>query len=132
MFHKILMLEKRTKNMTECIWKWFKYDWLDMKNHTNVICWTLVSLRLDWLDIQMPWLARYENHRNMISWHKKTEIWFVGYKQGFCNCNWYFTVLQTVEEMLKDDAPDWHRVLEYVESIYRHFEMWCSEYASWS
>ncbi|CAM4646312.1 unnamed protein product [Leuciscus chuanchicus] len=29
----------------------------------------------------------------------------------------------TVEEMLKDDAPDWHRVLEYVESIYRHFEM---------
>lgn len=32
----------------------------------------------------------------------------------------------TVEEMLKDDAPDWHRVLEYVESIYRHFEMWDS------
>ncbi|XP_051501965.1 cytospin-A-like isoform X2 [Myxocyprinus asiaticus] len=29
----------------------------------------------------------------------------------------------TVGEMLKDDAPDWHRVLEYVESIYRHFEM---------
>ncbi|XP_058604614.1 cytospin-A [Onychostoma macrolepis] len=29
----------------------------------------------------------------------------------------------TVEEMLKDEAPDWHRVLEYVESIYRHFEM---------
>ncbi|KAK9959701.1 hypothetical protein ABG768_009807 [Culter alburnus] len=29
----------------------------------------------------------------------------------------------TVEEMLKDDAPDWHRVLEYVECIYRHFEM---------
>ncbi|XP_056623041.1 cytospin-A [Triplophysa dalaica] len=28
-----------------------------------------------------------------------------------------------VDEMLKDDAPDWHRVLEYVESIYRHFEM---------
>ncbi|XP_026141556.1 cytospin-A-like [Carassius auratus] len=29
----------------------------------------------------------------------------------------------TVEEMLKEEAPDWHRVLEYVESIYRHFEM---------
>ncbi|XP_059375645.1 cytospin-A-like [Carassius carassius] len=29
----------------------------------------------------------------------------------------------TVEEMLIDEAPDWHRVLEYVESIYRHFEM---------
>ncbi|TRZ01904.1 hypothetical protein DNTS_014863 [Danionella cerebrum] len=29
----------------------------------------------------------------------------------------------TVEEMLKDDAPDWHRVLEYVENIFRHFEM---------
>ncbi|KAG1971848.1 cytospin-A [Pimephales promelas] len=29
----------------------------------------------------------------------------------------------TVEEMLKDDAPDWHRVLEYVERIYQHFEM---------
>ncbi|XP_052002082.1 cytospin-A isoform X2 [Xyrauchen texanus] len=29
----------------------------------------------------------------------------------------------TVEEMLKYDAPDWHRVLDYVESIYRHFEM---------
>ncbi|XP_016124662.1 cytospin-A-like isoform X3 [Sinocyclocheilus grahami] len=29
----------------------------------------------------------------------------------------------TVEEMLLDEAPDWHRVLEYVESIYRHFEM---------
>ncbi|XP_052009829.1 cytospin-A-like [Xyrauchen texanus] len=29
----------------------------------------------------------------------------------------------TVGEMLKDDPPDWHKVLEYVESIYRHFEM---------
>ncbi|XP_016377775.1 cytospin-A-like isoform X2 [Sinocyclocheilus rhinocerous] len=29
----------------------------------------------------------------------------------------------TVEEMLIDEAPDWHKVLEYVESIYRHFEM---------
>uniref|UniRef100_A0A1A7YDL7 Cytospin-A n=1 Tax=Iconisemion striatum TaxID=60296 RepID=A0A1A7YDL7_9TELE len=29
----------------------------------------------------------------------------------------------TVEEMLKADGPDWQRVLEYVESIFRHFEM---------
>ncbi|XP_029114466.1 cytospin-A isoform X1 [Scleropages formosus] len=29
----------------------------------------------------------------------------------------------TVEEMLKADGPDWQRVLGYVESIYRHFEM---------
>ncbi|XP_072218330.1 cytospin-A-like [Leuresthes tenuis] len=29
----------------------------------------------------------------------------------------------TVEEMLKADGPDWQRVLGYVESIFRHFEM---------
>ncbi|XP_032357201.1 cytospin-A [Etheostoma spectabile] len=29
----------------------------------------------------------------------------------------------TVEEMLKAGGPDWQRVLSYVESIYRHFEM---------
>ncbi|MBN3318098.1 CYTSA protein, partial [Atractosteus spatula] len=29
----------------------------------------------------------------------------------------------TVEEMLSAGGPDWQRVLEYVESIYRHFEM---------
>ncbi|KAI4898551.1 hypothetical protein NFI96_023346, partial [Prochilodus magdalenae] len=29
----------------------------------------------------------------------------------------------TVEEMLKAESPDWQRVLGYVESIYRHFEM---------
>ncbi|KAL7873767.1 hypothetical protein AOLI_G00128380 [Acnodon oligacanthus] len=29
----------------------------------------------------------------------------------------------TVEEMLKAEGPDWQRVLGYVESIYRHFEM---------
>ncbi|XP_013875463.1 cytospin-A [Austrofundulus limnaeus] len=29
----------------------------------------------------------------------------------------------TSEEMLKADGPDWQRVLEYVESIFRHFEM---------
>ncbi|XP_007544385.1 cytospin-A-like [Poecilia formosa] len=29
----------------------------------------------------------------------------------------------TVEEMLKADGPDWQRVLAYVESIFRHFEM---------
>nr|XP_015211240.1 PREDICTED: cytospin-A-like [Lepisosteus oculatus] len=29
----------------------------------------------------------------------------------------------TVEEMLSTGGPDWQRVLEYVESIYRHFEM---------
>ncbi|KAL4624087.1 cytospin-A-like [Arapaima gigas] len=28
-----------------------------------------------------------------------------------------------VDEMLKEDGPDWQRVLGYVESIYRHFEM---------
>lgn len=33
------------------------------------------------------------------------------------------TVLQTVEEMLKADGPDWQKVLGYVESIFRHFEM---------
>ena len=33
--------------------------------------------------------------------------------------------LQTVDEMLRVDGPDWQRVLGYVESIYRHFEMWC-------
>ncbi|XP_036406045.1 cytospin-A-like [Megalops cyprinoides] len=29
----------------------------------------------------------------------------------------------TIEEMLSEDGPDWQRVLGYVESIYRHFEM---------
>ncbi|XP_074548906.1 uncharacterized protein LOC141807041 isoform X2 [Halichoeres trimaculatus] len=29
----------------------------------------------------------------------------------------------TVEEMLRTGGPDWQRVLGYVESIYRHFEM---------
>ncbi|KAM4625676.1 uncharacterized protein ACJ7VT_004028 [Polymixia lowei] len=29
----------------------------------------------------------------------------------------------TVEEMLKAGGPDWQRVLSYVESMYRHFEM---------
>lgn len=29
----------------------------------------------------------------------------------------------TVEEMLKAEGPDWQRVLGYVESIFRHFEM---------
>ncbi|KAF3844689.1 hypothetical protein F7725_007852 [Dissostichus mawsoni] len=29
----------------------------------------------------------------------------------------------TVEEMLRGGGPDWQRVLSYVESIYRHFEM---------
>ncbi|XP_070776406.1 cytospin-A [Enoplosus armatus] len=29
----------------------------------------------------------------------------------------------TVEEMLRSGGPDWQRVLSYVESIYRHFEM---------
>ncbi|KAL7871395.1 hypothetical protein SRHO_G00063780 [Serrasalmus rhombeus] len=28
-----------------------------------------------------------------------------------------------VEEMLRDEGPDWQRVLGYVESMYRHFEM---------
>ncbi|XP_076873757.1 uncharacterized protein LOC143523271 isoform X2 [Brachyhypopomus gauderio] len=28
-----------------------------------------------------------------------------------------------VEEMLREDGPDWQRVLKYVESMYRHFEM---------
>lgn len=30
---------------------------------------------------------------------------------------------QTVDEMLRTGGPDWQRVLSYVESIYRHFEM---------
>ncbi|KAM7395156.1 hypothetical protein PAMA_006759 [Pampus argenteus] len=29
----------------------------------------------------------------------------------------------TVDEMLKADGPDWQKVLSYVESIFRHFEM---------
>ncbi|XP_030626672.1 cytospin-A-like [Chanos chanos] len=29
----------------------------------------------------------------------------------------------TAEEMLRSEGPDWQRVLGYVESIYRHFEM---------
>ncbi|XP_060789311.1 cytospin-A isoform X1 [Neoarius graeffei] len=29
----------------------------------------------------------------------------------------------TADEMLKNEGPDWQRVLGYVESIYRHFEM---------
>ncbi|XP_016889349.1 cytospin-A-like isoform X2 [Cynoglossus semilaevis] len=33
------------------------------------------------------------------------------------------TASLTVEEMLKSDGPDWQRVLGYVESIFRHFEM---------
>lgn len=32
-------------------------------------------------------------------------------------------VQQTVDEMLRVGGPDWQRVLNYVESIYRHFEM---------
>lgn len=31
--------------------------------------------------------------------------------------------------MLRAGGPDWQRVLGYVESIYRHFEMWQSEQA---
>ncbi|XP_051908502.1 cytospin-A-like isoform X2 [Hippocampus zosterae] len=30
---------------------------------------------------------------------------------------------KSVEEMLKEDGPDWHKVLCYVESIFHHFEM---------
>ncbi len=40
-----------------------------------------------------------------------------------CGCSFLTNVslwFLTVEDMLKDEAPDWHRVLEYVESIYRH------------
>ncbi|KAM6915705.1 uncharacterized protein FYW49_010537 [Xenentodon cancila] len=33
------------------------------------------------------------------------------------------TATLTSEEMLKPDGPDWQRVLGYVESIFRHFEM---------
>ncbi|XP_028997516.1 cytospin-A-like isoform X2 [Betta splendens] len=33
------------------------------------------------------------------------------------------TATLTVEEMLKAGGPDWQRVLGYVESIFRHFEM---------
>lgn len=33
------------------------------------------------------------------------------------------TAHQSVEEMLKEDGPDWHKVLCYVESIFHHFEM---------
>ncbi|KAI4802214.1 hypothetical protein KUCAC02_020066 [Chaenocephalus aceratus] len=33
------------------------------------------------------------------------------------------TATLSVEEMLKADGPDWQRVLGYVESIFRHFEM---------
>ncbi|CAJ1078264.1 cytospin-A-like [Xyrichtys novacula] len=33
------------------------------------------------------------------------------------------TATLTVEEMLKSDGPDWQKVLGYVESIFRHFEM---------
>ncbi|XP_055005669.1 cytospin-A-like isoform X2 [Boleophthalmus pectinirostris] len=33
------------------------------------------------------------------------------------------TATLTVEDMLKADGPDWQRVLNYVESIFRHFEM---------
>ncbi|XP_026197901.1 cytospin-A-like isoform X2 [Anabas testudineus] len=33
------------------------------------------------------------------------------------------TATLTVEEMLKAEGPDWQRVLAYVESIFRHFEM---------
>lgn len=30
----------------------------------------------------------------------------------------------SADDMLKADGPDWQRVLSYVESIFRHFEMW--------
>lgn len=33
------------------------------------------------------------------------------------------TATLTVEEMLKTEGPDWQKVLGYVESIFRHFEM---------
>ncbi|XP_067098439.1 cytospin-A-like [Osmerus mordax] len=33
------------------------------------------------------------------------------------------TATLTVEEMLRAGGPDWQRVLGYVESMYRHFEM---------
>ncbi|KAJ8356178.1 hypothetical protein SKAU_G00189720 [Synaphobranchus kaupii] len=33
------------------------------------------------------------------------------------------TTMLTVEEMLREEGPDWQRVLGYVESMYRHFEM---------
>ncbi len=44
--------------------------------------------------------------------------------EGFLASNLFEIVFpQTVEEMLKAGGPDWQRVLSYVESIYRHFEM---------
>lgn len=36
---------------------------------------------------------------------------------------WNCLFRQAVEEMLRTGGPDWQRVLGYVESIYRHFEM---------
>ncbi|XP_049613187.1 cytospin-A [Syngnathus scovelli] len=33
----------------------------------------------------------------------------------------------SVDEMLTDEGPDWHKVLRYVESIFHHFEMKCDE-----
>ncbi|XP_045916978.1 cytospin-A-like [Micropterus dolomieu] len=33
------------------------------------------------------------------------------------------TAALTAEEMLKEDGPDWQKVLGYVESIFRHFEI---------
>lgn len=42
---------------------------------------------------------------------------------------------KTADEMMKSEGPDWQRVLGYVESIYRHFEMWplwkVLEFSSW-
>lgn len=41
----------------------------------------------------------------------------------FCLDSFMVTAHQSVEEMLKEDGPDWHKVLCYVESIFHHFEM---------
>ncbi|XP_041831291.1 cytospin-A-like [Melanotaenia boesemani] len=50
----------------------------------------------------------------------KKENLDLAFKTGECVG---ITATLTVDEMLKTEGPDWQRVLEYVESIFRHFEM---------
>lgn len=64
----------------------------------------------------LPDVIPYENLKP----ENKTENLALAFKTGEIVG---IPVTLTVEDMLKVDGPDWQRVLSYVESIFRHFEM---------
>ncbi|XP_076850671.1 cytospin-A [Brachyhypopomus gauderio] len=57
---------------------------------------------------------------NTLSPENKKENLSLAFQTGVCVG---ITASLTLEEMMRTEGPDWQRVLGYVESIYRHFEM---------